>query len=85
VRRAGAAEAALAGQPAGIEPFARAGAVLGADFQPLDDMRASSAYRLAGAAGLLRRAGHQLFGDGARPVTRDALHPAGGADAGAAP
>jgi xanthine dehydrogenase small subunit len=85
VRRAGAAEAALAGQPAGIEPFARAGAVLGADFQPLDDMRASSAYRLAGAAGLLRRAGHQLFGDGARPVTLDALHPAGGADAGAAP
>jgi xanthine dehydrogenase small subunit len=73
VRRAAAAEAALDGQVAGLEPFAHAGAAIAVDFQPLDDMRASSGYRLAGAAGLLRRAGRQLFGGDAGPVTLDAL------------
>jgi xanthine dehydrogenase small subunit len=53
--RARHAEAALLGQPwtqAGIE---RAAAALALDFQPLSDLRASAAYRLRGAANLLRR------------------------------
>ena len=53
--RASAAESALLGQPwqeAAIEAAAHA---LGADFTPLTDMRASSAYRLEAARNLLRR------------------------------
>jgi xanthine dehydrogenase small subunit len=53
--RARASETALIGQPwnaQGIEP---AIAALASDFQPLSDMRASSAYRLEAAGNLLRR------------------------------
>jgi xanthine dehydrogenase small subunit len=84
VRRAAAAEAALEGRPAERAAFARAGEALGADFSPLDDLRASRDYRLAAAAGLLVRAWHQLFGDPAMPVTVDAAGLEGGAAAGAA-
>ncbi len=53
--RATRAEGALVGavwSEAGIEAAA---AALGADFQPLTDLRATSAYRLRTARNLLRR------------------------------
>ncbi|HTV79423.1 MAG TPA: xanthine dehydrogenase small subunit [Steroidobacteraceae bacterium] len=53
--RAPAAERVLAGGPWSREAFERAAASLAQDFKPLSDMRASSAYRLQGAANLLRR------------------------------
>jgi len=56
-RRAAETEAALAGasldQP---ESWERALAALGADYQPIDDMRASAGYRLASARALLQKA-----------------------------
>jgi xanthine dehydrogenase small subunit len=62
-KRAGAAEQALAGADlarettwdAAIDSLAR-------DFQPIDDMRASAAYRLATAQALLRKALHETSG-----------------------
>jgi xanthine dehydrogenase small subunit len=65
-RRATAAEAALAGQP-WTEATVRAAAdALAQDFQPIDDMRASAAYRLQAAQNLLMRA--WLERDGAAPT-----------------
>jgi len=62
-RRAAAAEAALAGvpldQPSAWEP---AIAALAQDFQPITDMRASAAYRLEVAQGLLRKALMEVAG-----------------------
>ena len=55
VARARGAEAALLGQPRGEATLAAAQAALGADFTPLDDLRASAAYRLRVARNLLRR------------------------------
>ena len=49
-------EAALAGQPCAEGIFDAAAAVLEAEFEPLSDMRASSAYRRAVLGNLLRRA-----------------------------
>ncbi|HLZ76510.1 xanthine dehydrogenase small subunit [Phenylobacterium sp.] len=55
-KRAAACEAALTGQP-WIEATVRAAAeALANDFQPIDDMRASAAYRLAAARNLIVRA-----------------------------
>lgn len=54
-KRARACEAALTGKPwteATVEAAARA---LERDFQPIDDMRATAAYRMAGARNLLRK------------------------------
>ena len=54
-RRAARAEAALTGQPWTSESAARAGLVLAEDFEPIDDFRASAAYRTKVAANLIRR------------------------------
>ncbi|MBA4285925.1 MAG: xanthine dehydrogenase small subunit [Xanthomonadaceae bacterium] len=53
--RARHAEAALLGQPWTADVFARAAAALAQDFQPLDDLRGSAAYRRLSAARLLER------------------------------
>jgi xanthine dehydrogenase small subunit len=54
-KRALGAEAALVGRAFDAEAIAIAAAALAEDFQPLDDMRASSAYRLTVAQNLLTR------------------------------
>jgi len=54
-RRAGAAEAALTGQPWGAAAFEAAAAALAQDFTPLSDWRASAGYRMLAAQNLLRR------------------------------
>ncbi|MCX2724643.1 xanthine dehydrogenase small subunit [Roseibium salinum] len=54
-KRAGAAEAALRGQPWGKAAFAAAGKALEADFTPLTDWRASAQYRMSTARNLLLR------------------------------
>ena len=73
VRRARAAEAALEGAEPSPAAFARAGAAVGADFSPLDDLRASRGYRLSAAAGLLERIGDELFGDPSMPASLERL------------
>ena len=55
VRRAVTAEAQLRGQPWSAATLAAAQAALARDFTPLDDMRASAAYRLRVAQNLLQR------------------------------
>ncbi len=55
-QRAVAAEAVLRGARLDDQSIARACAAVSAAFQPLSDVRASAAYRLAMAAGLLQRA-----------------------------
>ena len=55
VRRATTAEAVLRGQPWSAATLAAAQAALASDFTPLDDMRASAAYRLRVAQNLLQR------------------------------
>jgi xanthine dehydrogenase small subunit len=55
-KRAAAAEAALAGQPWSEATVRAAAEALAQDFQPIDDMRASAAYRLKAAQNLLIRA-----------------------------
>ena len=54
-KRAAACEAALTGKPWTEATVDSAAAALEQDFQPIDDMRASAAYRMAGARNLLRR------------------------------
>ena len=54
-RRAAHAEAAILGQAWSESTVAAAVTALGEDFQPITDMRASAAYRLAVARNLLRR------------------------------
>lgn len=70
-KRASGAEQALADRPLDDESVAAAVAALADDFTPIDDMRASAAYRAQVAGNLLRRA-HLEFtagnGDAARPV-----------------
>jgi xanthine dehydrogenase small subunit len=55
VKRAARAEAALVGQPWTQASVVAAKAALAEDFEPLSDMRASSAYRLQVAQNLLQR------------------------------
>ena len=54
-KRARAAEAALVGRPWSRETFAAAAAALERDFAPLDDWRASAAYRMRVAQNLFER------------------------------
>jgi xanthine dehydrogenase small subunit len=54
-RRAEACEAALAGRPFTEATIAAAAEALKSDFDPLTDVRGSSAYRVEAAANLLRR------------------------------
>jgi xanthine dehydrogenase small subunit len=63
-KRAAEAEAALIGKPWNEETAEQAGAMLERDFQPLDDWRASSRYRMLCAKNLLRRFAIEC-GDGA--------------------
>jgi len=58
-KRAAACEAALTGQAWTEATVEAAAAALAGDFQPIDDMRASAAYRLTAAQNLLRK----LFAD----------------------
>ena len=55
-KRATACEAALTGQPWTEATARRAAEALAQDFQPIDDMRASAAYRLRAAKNLLLKA-----------------------------
>ena len=54
-RRAFACESALIGQPWTAETVERGAAALERDFQPIDDLRASAAYRALAAKNLLRK------------------------------
>ncbi|MCE3289616.1 MAG: xdhA [Caulobacter sp.] len=54
-KRAAACEAALIGRPWTEQTVEMAAAAMAKDFQPIDDMRASAAYRLAAAQNLLRK------------------------------
>ena len=54
-RRASLAEAALVNQPWSLATVTAAGAALDRDFAPIDDFRASAAYRQLAARNLLRR------------------------------
>jgi xanthine dehydrogenase small subunit len=54
-KRAAACEAALKGKPWSEATIEAASTALERDFQPIDDMRASAAYRLASAKNLLRK------------------------------
>jgi len=67
VRRAATAEAVLRGQPWSAATLAAAQAALARDFTPLDDMRASAAYRLRVAQNLLQRFWLETQGDAATP------------------
>jgi xanthine dehydrogenase small subunit len=58
-KRAAAAEAALIGQPWSEATVRAAAEALATDFQPIDDMRASAAYRLQAAQNMLIRAWHE--------------------------
>jgi xanthine dehydrogenase small subunit len=66
-RRASACEAALAGRPWTEATIHAAAEALARDFQPIDDMRASAAYRLKAAQNLLVRA--WLESAGAEPAS----------------
>ncbi len=55
-KRAAACEAALTGQPWTEVAVRAAAEALAQDFQPIDDMRASAAYRLQAAQNLIHRA-----------------------------
>ena len=64
-RRAAAAEAALIGKDWTRETVEQAAAALEKDFAPIDDMRASAAYRMKVAGNLLMKAYLESQGDGA--------------------
>lgn len=61
-KRAAMTEAALIGRPWGLAAMQAAVPALAQDFAPLDDMRASAAYRLEAAGGLLLRYVHDIDG-----------------------
>ncbi|MEQ8514875.1 MAG: hypothetical protein RIC38_04665, partial [Chromatocurvus sp.] len=66
--RAPACERALLGQPWTLQTATAAGAALAEDFRPIDDLRASAAYRLECAAGLLQRLYYDTVDTGIGPV-----------------
>ncbi len=68
VKRAATAEAVLFGQPWSASTLAAAQAALARDFTPLDDMRASAAYRLRVAQNLLQRFWLETQDDAATPA-----------------
>jgi xanthine dehydrogenase small subunit len=61
-RRAPRCEAALTGQPLTEATIAAAATALAADYQPLDDVRGSAAYRVQAAQALLWRLWHRHQG-----------------------
>jgi xanthine dehydrogenase small subunit len=61
--RAPACEAALSGKPWNAETVEAAALALALDYQPLSDLRGSSAYRVEVAANLLRRLWHEQQGE----------------------
>ena len=65
-KRAHAAEAALAGRPWDEAAVEAAMAALAQDFTPIDDFRASAAYRMEVARNLLRKAWLESAGDDTR-------------------
>ena len=65
-KRAHHVEQALLGQTWGLDTLARAQHAWADDFTPLSDMRASAAYRLDSAHGLLLRYFHDLAGQATR-------------------
>ena len=77
VRRADGCEAALTARALDDAAIADAAAALSADFAPISDARASSGYRAAVAANLLRRL--QLEFAGAASTRAHAVHHAGAA------
>jgi xanthine dehydrogenase small subunit len=82
VRRAARAEAALAGQPWAEAAVQAAQAALADDFQPLDDLRASAAYRLRVAQNLLQRFWLETRSTNPLPAVATrawSIEPAGGA------
>ena len=72
-RRASACEAALAGRPWTEETVEAAVGALAEDFTPIDDMRASAAYRLAAAGNLLRKLFVESAGEPVRVLEAEAL------------
>ncbi|WCT73721.1 xanthine dehydrogenase small subunit [Sphingomonas naphthae] len=58
-KRAPAAEAALTGAPLSAASLDSAARALAEDYQPLDDLRGTSAYRLEAAGNILRRMWHE--------------------------
>lgn len=75
--RAKGAEQALLGRPFDEAAVSAAQACLATDFSPIDDVRASAAYRLAVAANLLTRARLELEG-GASLSVLEQRHSGGG-------
>ena len=75
-KRARAAEAALAGKPWDEASVEDAMTALARDFTPIDDFRASAAYRMQVARNLLRKAWLESTGDGERlrVVSREAAN-----------
>lgn len=65
-------EAALVGQPWTADAVAVAGTALAADFQPIDDMRATGTYRALVARNLLMR--FYLHSTGADGISLEAAH-----------
>ena len=72
-KRAAACEAALTGRPWTRETVEAAAATLDDDFAPISDMRASAAYRLAAAKGLILRAFLESFGEAPRVLDAQAV------------
>jgi xanthine dehydrogenase small subunit len=73
-KRARAVEAALIGQPWTEATVATALPAFTADFQPINDLRASAGYRLTVAQNLLRRVFHErVHGTAATRLARPAL------------
>lgn len=74
--RATAAEAALTGHVLDAAAVEAACAALGRDFRPIDDLRASAAYRLAVARNLLRRLQRERDGALVELAALDPVEPA---------
>ncbi len=74
-KRAPACEAALLGREWNESTAQRAAAALATDYQPLDDLRASAAYRLDVAGQLMLRFWHDTRGDKRTPIRIEDLEP----------
>lgn len=72
-KRAANAEAALIGKKWTPEALANIDAAIARDFAPMDDQRASSAYRLRAASNLLRRLQIESTGGSAPPPRLESL------------
>ncbi len=72
-KRAANAEAALIGKPWTSDALADIDAAIARDFAPMDDQRASAAYRLRAASNLLRRLQIESTGGSAPPPRLETL------------